>query len=111
MDDEAVTIRLTHDQAFVLSDWLYQVMFRSDDLEGIIHDRAVWSPIHAISGTLDGTLTEIFMPDYTERLQAAQERLRFSMYGEPDEPGGVKRGHGHHTTSGRPRAGRHRVPW
>ncbi|MDX3617914.1 hypothetical protein [Streptomyces europaeiscabiei] len=86
MDDEAVTIRLTHDQAFVLSDWLYQVMFRSDDLEGIIRDRAVWSPIHAISGTLDGTLTEIFMPDYTERLQAAQERLRFSMYGEPDVP-------------------------
>jgi hypothetical protein len=35
VDEEAITIRLTHDQAFVLSDWLYQVMFRSDDLEGV----------------------------------------------------------------------------
>lgn len=86
MDDEAITIRLTHDQAFVLSDWLYQVMFRSDDLEGIIRDRAVWSPIYTISGTLDGTLTEIFMPDYTQRLEAAQQRLRVSMYGEAEEP-------------------------
>ncbi|MER5217812.1 hypothetical protein ABT063_46755, partial [Streptomyces sp. NPDC002838] len=59
MDEEALTIRLTHDQAFVLSDWLYQVMFQSDDLEGIVHDRAVWSPIYAISGTLDKTLSEM----------------------------------------------------
>ncbi|MEV8428192.1 hypothetical protein PGH47_09060 [Streptomyces sp. HUAS 31] len=36
MDEEAITIRLTRDQAFVLSDWLYQVMFQSDDLEGIV---------------------------------------------------------------------------
>jgi hypothetical protein len=85
VDDDAITIRLTRDQAFVLSDWLYQVMFRSDDLEGIIRDRAVWSPIHTISGMLEGTLTEVFMPDYTQRLEAAQQRLRVSMYGEADE--------------------------
>lgn len=85
MDDEEITIRLTRDQAFVLSHWLYQVMFQSDDLEGIIRDRAVWSPIYTVSGTLDGTLTEIFMPDYTQRLEAAQKRLRVSMYGEADE--------------------------
>lgn len=36
-----ISIKLTRDQAFVLSDWLYQVMFRSDDLERIVHDRAV----------------------------------------------------------------------
>jgi hypothetical protein len=41
-------IRLTRDQAFVLSDWLYQVMFQSDDLEEIVRDRAVWSPICTI---------------------------------------------------------------
>lgn len=81
MDDEAITIRLTHDQAFVLSDWLYQVMFQSDDLEGIVHDRAVWSPIYAISGTLDKTLTEIFLPEYGPRLEAAKERLRADLYG------------------------------
>ncbi|MER6628542.1 hypothetical protein ABT301_09905 [Streptomyces sp. NPDC000987] len=92
MDEEAITIRLTRDQAFVLSDWLYQVMFRSDDLDGIVRDRAVWSPIHAISGTLDKTLSEIFAPDYGPRLEAAKERLRADVYGgadvygETDEP-------------------------
>ncbi len=85
MDEEAITIRLTRDQAFVLSDWLYQVMFESDDLEGIVHDRAVWSPIYTISGTLDKTLSEIFMPDYGPRLEAAKERLRSDLYGGADQ--------------------------
>ncbi|MFI9806385.1 hypothetical protein ACIHEJ_18870 [Streptomyces sp. NPDC052301] len=85
MDEEAITIRLTRDQAFVLSDWLYQVMFRSDDLEGIVHDRAVWSPIYAISGTLDKTLSEIFIRGYGPQLEAAKERLRANLYGEADQ--------------------------
>ncbi|MBK3646056.1 hypothetical protein [Streptomyces sp. MBT33] len=85
MNEEAITIRLTRDQAFVLSDWLYQVMFQSGDLEGIVHDRAVWSPIYAISGTLDKTLSEIFMPDYVPHLEAAKERLRADLYGRADE--------------------------
>ncbi|KAA0929757.1 hypothetical protein [Streptomyces apricus] len=86
MDEEAITIKLTRDQAFVLSDWLYRVMFRSDDLQGIIDDRAVWSPVYAISGTLDKTLSEIFMPDYGPRLEAAKERLRADLYGGADQP-------------------------
>ncbi|WP_405634489.1 hypothetical protein OHB53_09835 [Streptomyces sp. NBC_00056] len=45
MDDEAITIRLTRDQAFVLPDWLYQVMFAPDDLDGVVRKRAVWSSI------------------------------------------------------------------
>ncbi|MEU1512965.1 hypothetical protein ABZ490_12505 [Streptomyces sp. NPDC005811] len=85
MDDEAISIRLTRDQAFVLSDWLYQVMFQSDDLEGIVRDRAVWSPIYAISGTLDKALSEIFMPDYGPRLEAAKQRLRADLYDASDE--------------------------
>lgn len=88
MDDDAITIRLTRDQALVLSDWLYRAMFQSNDLEGILHDRAVWSPIYSISGTLDKALTEIFMPDYGQRLEAAKERLHKDLYGEADEPTG-----------------------
>jgi hypothetical protein len=84
VDDEAITIRLTRDQAFVLSDWLYQVMFQSDDPEGIVHDRAVWSPIYAILGTLDKTMSEIFMSDYAPRLEAAKARLRADLYGQSD---------------------------
>ncbi|MGW1267192.1 hypothetical protein [Streptomyces sp. NPDC002491] len=86
MDDEAISIRLTRDQAFVLSDWLYQVIFQSDDLEGIVRDRAIWSPIYAISGTLDKALSEIFMSDYGPRLEAAKQRLRADLYGASDEP-------------------------
>ncbi|MER6063359.1 hypothetical protein [Streptomyces sp. NPDC001792] len=85
MDDDAITIRLTRDQAFVLSDWLYRAMFESEDLAGIVHDRAVWSPIYAISGTLDKTLSEIFMPDYGAQLEAAKDRLRSHLYGAADE--------------------------
>ncbi|MFF1484368.1 hypothetical protein ACIGZH_21100 [Streptomyces sp. NPDC058319] len=81
MDDEPVVIRLTRDQAFVLSDWLYRGMFVSDDLAKIVHDPAVWSPIHAISGALDKALAEIFMGDYDTRLEAAKSRLR----PEPDD--------------------------
>ncbi|CAM5423700.1 putative protein OS=Streptomyces griseorubiginosus OX=67304 GN=DWG14_04608 PE=4 SV=1 [Streptomyces griseorubiginosus] len=85
VDEEAITIKLTRDQAFVLSDWLHQVMFRSDDLEGIVYDRAVWSPIHTISGSLDKSLSEIFMHDYGPRLEAAKDRLRTHLYGEDDQ--------------------------
>ncbi|MEV7983326.1 hypothetical protein [Streptomyces sp. NPDC086519] len=85
MDEEAITIRLTRDQAFVLSDWLYQVMFGSDVLEGIVRDRAVWSPIYAISGTLDKTLSEIFITDYGPRLEEAKERLCANLYGGAEE--------------------------
>ncbi|MFE7858756.1 hypothetical protein [Streptomyces sp. NPDC057403] len=85
MDEEAITIRLSRDQALVLSDWLYQGMFRSDDLAGIVHDSAVWSPIYAISGALDKTLSEIFMPDYDTRLEEAKERLRANLYGAASE--------------------------
>lgn len=46
-------IKLTHDQAFVLSDWLYEVMVESNKLDVIVPDRGVWSGTYAISGTLE----------------------------------------------------------
>jgi hypothetical protein len=62
------------------------VIFQSDDLEGIVRDRTVWSPIYMISGTLDTTLRDSFKPDYGPRLEAAKERLRADLYDEADEP-------------------------
>lgn len=38
-------------------------------------DRAVWSPLHKIAGTLETSLAEIFMPDYETRLDNARQRL------------------------------------
>ncbi|WP_406475416.1 hypothetical protein [Streptomyces sp. NBC_01615] len=80
-DGEPVLIKLTRDQAFVLSDWLYEVMMRSDKLDAIVPDRAVWSGIYAISGTLETTLPEVFMPDYAGRLDEARQRLLDAMGG------------------------------
>ncbi|MBZ4321307.1 hypothetical protein JNW98_18370 [Streptomyces sp. SCA2-4] len=77
-----MSIKLTRDQALVLSDWLHQAMHRSDVLEDLLKtDRAVWSPVYTISGALESTLTEIFMPDYEGRLEAARQRLLVGMYG------------------------------
>jgi hypothetical protein len=38
-------------------------------------DRAVWSPTHAIAGTMDTSLVEVFMPDCFDRLHNARKRL------------------------------------
>lgn len=70
----------------MLSHWLHQTMHQSDVLDVLLKtDRAVWSPIYAISGVLETALAEIFMPDYDERLAAARRRLLVEMYGSNDE--------------------------
>ncbi|GAA3423078.1 hypothetical protein GCM10018953_02610 [Streptosporangium nondiastaticum] len=83
MVDREFTIELTQDQALVLSDWLDRVIGTAefDDLVG--EDRAVWSPLHLIAGTLETSLVEVFMPDYSGRLDAARERLLHTL-GEAD---------------------------
>ncbi|MEV7801802.1 hypothetical protein AB0O28_02500 [Microbispora sp. NPDC088329] len=79
------TISLTQDQALVLSDWLDRMIGTAefDDLVG--EDRAVWSPLHLIAGTLETALVDIFMPDYSGRLNAARKRLTQSL-GELGQP-------------------------
>jgi hypothetical protein len=59
----------------VLSDWLDKVI-GTERFDVIVdEDIAVWSALHRISGALDKSLAEIFMPDYTTRLDAARTRL------------------------------------
>ncbi|MFH8410533.1 hypothetical protein ACH4FX_38015 [Streptomyces sp. NPDC018019] len=74
MSESQITIKLTSDQALVLSDWLEKLQMT--DLSRVIDDPAVWSPIHRIAGTLDKTLPELFSADYGQRLEAARQRLR-----------------------------------
>ncbi|MEU9841755.1 hypothetical protein AB0C69_21295 [Actinomadura sp. NPDC048032] len=51
----------------MLSDWLDR-METNDEFDALVNeDRAVWSPILQISGTLATSLGEIFLPDYTAR--------------------------------------------
>jgi hypothetical protein len=89
VDEEPVIIKLTRDQTFVLSDWLYEVMMQSDKLDAIVPDRAVWSGIYAISGTLETTLPEVFMPDYAGRLEQARQRLLEAVGSDEDDEAGA----------------------
>jgi hypothetical protein len=78
MADDDVIVRLSHDQALVLSQWLYEMMFEGDGrgrLDPLIEDRTVWSSLWKIAGTLDATLPDIFAADYAERLDAARSGL------------------------------------
>ncbi|GAA2772488.1 hypothetical protein ACFXB4_41310 [Streptomyces lavendulae] len=74
MGDSQVTIKLTSDEALVLSDWLEKLQMT--DLSRVVDDPAVWAPIHRIAGTLDKSLAGLFAPDYDQRLEAARRRLR-----------------------------------
>ncbi|MEU3400700.1 hypothetical protein [Streptomyces filamentosus] len=74
MGDNQVTIKLTGDEALVLSDWLERLQMT--DLGRVVDDPAVWAPIHRIAGTLDKSLPGLFAPDYDQRLEAARRRLR-----------------------------------
>ncbi|WP_455354642.1 hypothetical protein [Streptomyces sp. SYSU K217416] len=73
MGDGQVTIKLTNDEALVLSHWLERLQMT--DLSRVVDDPAVWAPIHRIAGTLDKELPDLFAPDYDQRLAAARERL------------------------------------
>ncbi|NUW41179.1 hypothetical protein HT134_13650 [Nonomuraea rhodomycinica] len=70
-----MTIRLSPDQALVLSDWLDRMIGTAEFDSLVDQDRAVWSPLYLIAGSLETSLAEVFLPDYTERLNAARERL------------------------------------
>ncbi|MER6022805.1 hypothetical protein [Streptomyces anulatus] len=74
MSDSQVTIKLTRDEALVLSHWLERLQMT--DLSRVVDDSAVWAPIHRIAGTLDKALHELFAPDYDQRLEAARQRLQ-----------------------------------
>lgn len=73
MSDSQVTIKLTSDEALVLSHWLEKLQMT--DFSRVVDDPAVWAPIHQIAATLDTAVPELFAPDYDQRLEAARQRL------------------------------------
>ncbi|MFI1163383.1 hypothetical protein ACH4UM_07175 [Streptomyces sp. NPDC020801] len=65
---------LTDDQALVLSDWMNRFMHR-EEFSALVDDRAVWSALFRISGALETQLSSIFDSSYSDRLEAARQRL------------------------------------
>jgi hypothetical protein len=73
--DADLVIRLDHDQALVLSDWLDRVM-NTERFEALVDEEpAVWLPLRQISGALETTLPDVFAADYIERLDRARLRV------------------------------------
>lgn len=71
---EKLSVTLDRDQALVLSDWLDRRMHQPE-FAAIVDDRAVWSALWRISGSLDVQLREIFDIRYGEMLDRAREHL------------------------------------
>jgi hypothetical protein len=63
--DDDLTIKLSRDQALVLSDWLDRMMGKPAFDNLVNEDRAVWSPLYRIAGTLDTSLVESLASDYS----------------------------------------------
>ncbi len=59
----------------MLSNWLNRLMGMSTSDDVVHQERAVRVPWYPIVGTLDGSLAEIVMPDYSDRLRHARNRL------------------------------------
>jgi hypothetical protein len=79
MTEDEFTIELSPDQALVLSDWLHRATGTAA-FDGLVNeDRAVWSPLYQIAGTLETSLVEVFAPDHPARLDAARKRLLGSL--------------------------------
>ncbi|GAA2960686.1 hypothetical protein GCM10010518_54430 [Kitasatospora cinereorecta] len=72
MSDSQVTIKLTSDEALVLSHWLERLQMA--DLSRVVDDPAVWAPIHRIARTLDKALPELFAPDWADLLRDCRRR-------------------------------------
>jgi hypothetical protein len=70
-EQPTVELRLTADEALVMSDWIHRLQDQAVPLA----DEAVWVPLYRIGGTLETMLPEMFSPDYHERVQSARLRL------------------------------------
>lgn len=71
---DSIELSLSVDQAMVLSDWLNRKMHTAE-MASLVDDRAVWSPLLKISGSLETILALVFDPEYGAALSAARARL------------------------------------
>ncbi|GAA4935837.1 hypothetical protein [Actinoplanes utahensis] len=74
-DDESAAslrLRLTDDEALVLSDWIDQ----RDDTGSDVVDWLIRPALYALDASFTHSSPLIFAPDYRDRLQAARNRLR-----------------------------------
>jgi|WetSurMetagenome_2_1015567.scaffolds.fasta_scaffold308625_1 hypothetical protein len=71
-EEPDISIKLSHDEALVLSEFFFR--FEDTDVFTLVHN-AEFVALSRISGQLDTSLVEMFLPNYSELLQAARERV------------------------------------
>jgi hypothetical protein len=71
--NEDITITLSHDEALVLFDFFAR--FEETDDGFRLRHNAEFVAFSRISAQLDKSLVEMFLPNYSELLQAARTRL------------------------------------
>ncbi len=72
MSQQSVTIELTYDQALVLCEFFAR--FQDDNTLAFAHP-AEYLALARIAGQLDHSVSEMFLPDYQEILEAARARV------------------------------------
>lgn len=72
MTEEALTLRLSQDEALVLFEWLQRVDDRDDGWVDQAEQRAVWD----LTAALERQLVAPFAADYQAQLDAARGRVR-----------------------------------
>ncbi|MFL9680599.1 MULTISPECIES: hypothetical protein [Streptomyces] len=74
MEEPEITIKLTLDEATILSDWWDRLQMTGPS--DTVDDPAAWAPIHRIAGQRNKMLPALFFPDHDVRLEEARRRLR-----------------------------------
>ena len=73
--EETITVQFTRAQAFVLLDWL-STYTDAEDTRVPFADPSERTVLWVLEGKLETQLTDIFAPDYTDRLEAARAAVR-----------------------------------
>ena len=66
-------IKLTDDEALILSDLLFKISGREDIFPDVAERQVLW----AIEAQLDKALVEPFKPDYIDLVEKAKNRIRY----------------------------------
>ena len=77
---EDINIRLSHDEALVMSEFFSR--FCSDDDDFTLRHNAEYLAFMRMSAQLDKALVEPFQPQYRELLRAARKRVAMGYEGQ-----------------------------
>ncbi|MFI7606963.1 hypothetical protein ACIBTV_17735 [Micromonospora sp. NPDC049366] len=74
--DGEVVVRLTHDEALVLFEWLHRTDERTGGFTDLIEDQAEQRALWNLTCLFEPLLVETFMANYQELVEQARSRLR-----------------------------------